>query len=108
MISEPSDRLNPSGSLLPGKSAASAAVSSSKRPETTNSGCSELMIAFRRERLSSTIARCRTGNYADTFTPYGSDCAFGKQACYACHTAVAAKDYIFTAYPRGNRGWVKS
>jgi hypothetical protein len=33
---------------------------------------------------------------ADTFTPIGSDAACG----YACHTAVKAKDYIFTAYPR--------
>jgi hypothetical protein len=37
---------------------------------------------------------------SDTFKPYGSDSAFGKQVCYACHTAVAATDYIFTAYPR--------
>ena len=37
---------------------------------------------------------------SDTFTPYGSDSSFAKQVCYACHTAVAAKDYIFTAYPR--------
>ena len=33
---------------------------------------------------------------SDTFTPIGSDAACG----YACHTAVKAKDYIFTAYPR--------
>jgi len=33
---------------------------------------------------------------SDTFTPFGSDAACG----YACHTAVKAKDYIFTAYPR--------
>jgi hypothetical protein len=32
----------------------------------------------------------------DTFTPEGSDTDCG----YACHTIVAAKDYIFTAYPR--------
>jgi hypothetical protein len=32
----------------------------------------------------------------DTFTPFGSDASCG----YSCHTAVAAKDYIFTAYPR--------
>ena len=30
-----------------------------------------------------------------TFTPFGNDAACG----YACHTAVKAKDYIFTAYP---------
>jgi len=34
-----------------------------------------------------------------TFTPYGKDANFGKDVCYACHTAVAVKDYIFTAYP---------
>jgi hypothetical protein len=33
---------------------------------------------------------------SDTFMPSGSGAACG----YACHTAVAAKDYIFTAYPR--------
>jgi hypothetical protein len=33
---------------------------------------------------------------SDTFTPIGSDAACG----HACHTAVKAKDYIFTAYPR--------
>ena len=30
-----------------------------------------------------------------TFTPNGNDARCG----YACHTTVAAKDYIFTAYP---------
>ena len=32
---------------------------------------------------------------SDTFTPEGTgvDCGF------ACHTIVAAKDYVFTAYP---------
>ena len=33
---------------------------------------------------------------SDTLTPFGTDAACG----YACHTAVKAKDYIFTAYPR--------
>jgi hypothetical protein len=33
---------------------------------------------------------------SDAFTPSGSDAACG----YACHTAVKAKDYIFTAYAR--------
>jgi hypothetical protein len=33
---------------------------------------------------------------SDTLTPFGNDGACG----YACHTAVKAKDYIFTAYPR--------
>jgi len=32
----------------------------------------------------------------DAFKPSGSDAACG----YACHTAVKAKDYIFTAYPK--------
>jgi hypothetical protein len=33
---------------------------------------------------------------SDTFTPQGTDAKCG----YACHTTVAAKDYIFTAYPK--------
>jgi hypothetical protein len=33
---------------------------------------------------------------SDTFKPEGSDAKCG----YACHTTVAAKDYIFTAYPQ--------
>ena len=33
---------------------------------------------------------------SDTFKPHGSDAKCG----YACHTTVAAKDYIFTAYPQ--------
>jgi hypothetical protein len=33
---------------------------------------------------------------SDTFTPDGS----GSDCGHACHTIVAAKDYIFTAYPR--------
>ena len=33
---------------------------------------------------------------SDTFAPQGNDAKCG----YACHTAVAAKDYIFTAYPK--------
>ena len=33
---------------------------------------------------------------SDTLTPNGSDAKCG----YACHTTVAAKDYIFTAYPK--------
>lgn len=33
---------------------------------------------------------------SDTFAPNGNDAKCG----YACHTAVAAKDYIFTAYPK--------
>jgi len=37
---------------------------------------------------------------SQSFKPYGTDASFGKQVCYACHTAVAAKDYIFTAYPK--------
>jgi len=33
---------------------------------------------------------------SDTFKPSGTGAACG----YGCHTAVAAKDYIFTAYPK--------
>jgi Cytochrome P460 len=33
---------------------------------------------------------------SDTFTPNGNDAKCG----YACHATVAAKDYIFTAYPK--------
>jgi Cytochrome P460 len=33
---------------------------------------------------------------SDTFKPNGNDAQCG----YACHTTVAAKDYIFTAYPQ--------
>jgi hypothetical protein len=40
-----------------------------------------------------------TFNYdaaSDTFTPEGTDSNCG----YACHTVVAAQDYIYTAYPK--------
>lgn len=33
-----------------------------------------------------------------TFKAYGNDSSFGKKVCYQCHTAVAARDYIFTHY----------
>jgi hypothetical protein len=33
---------------------------------------------------------------SDTFTPQGTDAKCG----YACHTTVAAQDYIYTAYPK--------
>ena len=33
---------------------------------------------------------------SQTFTPEGTDAKCG----YACHTTVAARDYIFTAYPK--------
>jgi hypothetical protein len=33
---------------------------------------------------------------SDTFTPQGDDAKCG----YACHTTVAAQDYIYTAYPK--------
>jgi hypothetical protein len=33
---------------------------------------------------------------SDAFTPDGNDAKCG----YACHTTVAARDYIFTAYPK--------
>ena len=34
-----------------------------------------------------------------TFRAYGKDASFGKTVCYQCHTAVKARDYIFTGYP---------
>jgi len=34
-----------------------------------------------------------------SFKPYGKDSSFGKKVCYQCHTAVAARDFIFTGYP---------
>jgi hypothetical protein len=33
---------------------------------------------------------------SDAFTPEGQDAKCG----YACHTTAAARDYIFTAYPK--------
>jgi hypothetical protein len=36
---------------------------------------------------------------SDTFKPFGSDSSFGK-VCYQCHTLVAARDFIFTGFPR--------
>jgi hypothetical protein len=36
---------------------------------------------------------------SDAFAPYGKDSSFN-QFCCACHTAVKAKNYIFTAYPK--------
>ena len=36
---------------------------------------------------------------SDTFKPYGSDSSFAKNVCHQCHTAVKAKDFIFTGYP---------
>jgi Cytochrome P460 len=33
---------------------------------------------------------------SDTFTPLGT----GAKCGFACHTIVAAKDYVFTAYPK--------
>jgi hypothetical protein len=35
---------------------------------------------------------------SDAFKPYRSDSSFGKTVCYKCHTAVKARDYIFTSY----------
>jgi hypothetical protein len=51
--------------------------------------------------LAVVIVRNRkTGDGAhaasDTFTPHGSDAKCG----YECHSMVAAKDYIFRAYPK--------
>jgi hypothetical protein len=40
---------------------------------------------------------------SDRFKPYGTDASFGKKVCYQWHTAVAARDYIFTNYPKVNR-----
>ena len=38
-----------------------------------------------------------------TFKPYGTDASFGKQVCYACPMAVAARDYILTSHiPAGD------
>ncbi|MGH6848071.1 MAG: cytochrome P460 family protein [Methylocella sp.] len=37
---------------------------------------------------------------SDTFTPNGSDSSSGNQVCYACHTRVEAKDYVFASCPR--------
>jgi hypothetical protein len=36
----------------------------------------------------------------DTLTPDGRPPGTGATCGYSCHSAVAAKDYIFTAYPR--------
>ena len=33
------------------------------------------------------------------FSAFSKDSSFGKTVCYQCHTRVAAKDYMFTAYP---------
>jgi hypothetical protein len=33
-----------------------------------------------------------------SFKSFGVNKSFGKDICYSCHTAVAKKDYIFTAY----------
>ena len=41
-------------------------------------------------------AQFRYDAASDSFTPHGT----GAKCGYACHTAVAAKDYIFTAYPK--------
>lgn len=34
------------------------------------------------------------------FKPFGKDASFAQMVCFKCHTAVTAKDYIFTAYPK--------
>jgi hypothetical protein len=56
------------------------------------------------ERDARPCASClkvnRTRAVRDTFTPSGSDAECG----YACHTRVAAKDYIYTAYPKEVNG----
>ena len=35
---------------------------------------------------------------SDTFKPFGSNSSFGK-VCHQCHTAVKARDFVFTGYP---------
>jgi len=35
---------------------------------------------------------------SESFKPFGTDASFAKTVCYQCHTAVTARDYIFTAY----------
>jgi hypothetical protein len=37
---------------------------------------------------------------SDTFKPYGSDGAFGKEFCFKCHTHAKERDFIFTSFPR--------
>jgi hypothetical protein len=37
---------------------------------------------------------------SDTFKPFGKDSSFAKNTCHQCHTAVTARDFIFTDYPR--------
>jgi hypothetical protein len=33
-----------------------------------------------------------------SFKPFGSDSSFAKNICHQCHTAVTARDFIFTHY----------
>src|SRR5215469_16856986 len=48
MISAPSTRLNPSGSLLPGRSAAPAVVNRNKMPKALCTACNGLITASRK------------------------------------------------------------
>lgn len=34
----------------------------------------------------------------NSYKPYGNDAKFGTTVCYACHTIVKTRDYIFTDY----------
>ena len=43
-------------------------------------------------------AECTYDAASATFKPVGENAAFAKNVCHQCHTAVKAKDYIFTAY----------
>jgi hypothetical protein len=36
---------------------------------------------------------------SDAFKPHSSDSSFAYE-CHQCHTAVKARDYIFTSYPK--------
>jgi hypothetical protein len=40
----------------------------------------------------------RYAGASGTFKPFRNDASFGK-VCHQCHTAVQAKDFVFTAYP---------
>jgi hypothetical protein len=47
-------------------------------------------------------AECDYASVSDVFTPHGS----GTNCEYVCHTIVKGKDYVFTGYPSGKRGWM--
>ena len=35
---------------------------------------------------------------SNSFKPFGNDASFGKTVCHACHTAVKARDFVYTSY----------